>query len=80
MTDPNVHVGKFGAKEPHTQPVQPPAAEISSGITVEEEVLRTVSAQLIYQLRCECGRSWFALELPTIVTCPACRKLGVVSL
>jgi hypothetical protein len=80
VTDPNVHVGKFGVKDPHTQPVQPPAAEISSGITVEEEVLRTVSAQLIYQLRCECGRSWFALELPTIVTCPACRKLGVVSL
>jgi len=39
-----------------------------------------VSAQLFYQLHCECGRSWFSLELPNFVTCPACRKVGMVSL
>jgi hypothetical protein len=59
---------------------QPLTTEGGSGMTVEEEVLRVVSAQLIYQLHCECGRSWFALELPTFVKCPACRKVGMVSL
>jgi hypothetical protein len=59
---------------------QSPAPEGGTGMTVEEEVLRVVSAQLLYQLHCECGRSWFALELPTFVKCPACRKVGMVSL
>lgn len=57
-----------------------PAAEGGTGMTVEEEVLRVVKAQILYQLHCECGRSWFALELPTFVKCPACRKVGMVSL
>jgi hypothetical protein len=61
-------------------PAPPPALEEGAGMTVEEEVLRVVSAQLLYQLRCECGRSWFALELPTFVKCPACRKVGMVAL
>jgi hypothetical protein len=61
-------------------PGPPPVAEGTTGMTVEEEVLRVVSAQLLYQLHCECGRSWFALELPTFVKCPACRKVGMVSL
>lgn len=60
--------------------LSPDPAEGGTGMTVEEEVLREVSAQLLYQLHCECGRSWFALELPTFVKCPACHKVGMVSL
>src|SRR2546430_9126243 len=30
--------------------------------------------QRVYKMRCECGRSWFELELPKFVTCPACRS------
>jgi hypothetical protein len=30
-------------------------------------------------MRCECGRSWFELELPKFVKCPACHKLGLVA-
>jgi len=33
----------------------------------------------LYKVRCECGRSWFELELPKVVKCPACHKLGLVS-
>jgi hypothetical protein len=39
-----------------------------------------VKAQRVYQMRCECGRAWFELELPSLVQCPACAKLSAVSL
>jgi len=68
-----------GSADPHPPPGPPPAAEISSGMTVEEQELRIVSAQLVYQMRCECGRSWFELELQKFVKCPACRKVGLVA-
>jgi hypothetical protein len=50
----------------------------SGGIEVQEEELSTITAQKIYQMRCECGRSWFELELSRLAKCPACSKLGVV--
>jgi hypothetical protein len=50
-----------------------------SGIEVHEEKWGTVTAQHVYKMRCECGRSWFELELPKFVKCPACQKLGFVS-
>jgi Zn finger protein HypA/HybF involved in hydrogenase expression len=60
---------------------QPPASlnTLDSGIVVREEELGTVKAQRVYKMRCECGRSWFELELPKFVECPACKKLGLVS-
>ncbi len=51
----------------------------ANGITVSEEELGSVKAQRLYKMRCECGRSWFELELPTLVECPACKKLCLVS-
>jgi rRNA maturation endonuclease Nob1 len=50
-----------------------------SGIQVREEALRTIQAQRMYKLRCECGRSWFELEWQKFVQCPACHKPGLVS-
>ena len=38
-----------------------------------------ITAQRLYRLRCGCGRSWFELHLPHLVTCPACEKMGLVS-
>ena len=52
---------------------------MESGILVREEELGAVKAQRLYKMRCECGRSWFELELPTLVECPACKKLCLVS-
>jgi len=46
---------------------------------LHEEEWGTVTVQRLYKLRCECGRSWFELELPKFVRCPACHKLGLVS-
>ena len=48
------------------------------GIEVHEEELSTITAQKLYQMRCECGRSWFELELSRLAKCPACSKIGVV--
>jgi hypothetical protein len=56
-----------------------PQSAPDSGIEVHEEEWGTVAVQRLYKLRCECGRSWFELELPKFVRCPACHKLGLVS-
>jgi len=50
------------------------------GIEVREEELGTVTAQRLFKMRCECGRSWFELELPRLIHCPACAKLNLVSI
>ncbi|MGA2562102.1 MAG: hypothetical protein ABSF96_00935 [Steroidobacteraceae bacterium] len=61
-------------------PAPQPAGESASGIDVREEELGTVTAQRVYKMRCECGRSWFELDVPTLIKCPACAKLCLVSL
>jgi hypothetical protein len=50
-----------------------------SGIEVHEEEWGTVTVQHVYKMRCECGRSWFELELPQFVECPACHRHSLVS-
>ncbi len=59
--------------------VPAPQSTTDSGIEVHEEEWGTVTVQQLYKVRCECGRSWFELELPKVVKCPACLKLGLVS-
>ena len=49
-----------------------------SGIVVQEDELSCATAQPMYRMRCQCGRSWFELELKVLVTCPACAKLNQV--
>jgi hypothetical protein len=49
-------------------------------MAVQEEELGCATAQRLYKLRCECGRSWFELELPKLVQCPACFRLNLVSI
>ena len=67
-------------KDPSSAPLaRARRRETDSGIEVHEEELGTVTAQRVYKMRCQCGRSWFELELPRLVSCPACRKLGLVS-
>jgi hypothetical protein len=56
-----------------------PETATDGGIEVHEEECGTVTVQHLYKMRCECGRSWFELEVPQFVKCPACSKLGLVS-
>jgi hypothetical protein len=64
---------------------QPPPSVVSlymqpsPGIDVQEDELGVVTAQQVYRMRCECGRSWFELELRRLAQCPACHRLGLVS-
>jgi hypothetical protein len=59
--------------------VAPSEASTVGGIEVHEEKWGAITSQHVYKMRCECGRSWFELELPQFVRCPACHKLGLVS-
>jgi hypothetical protein len=68
------HRGKF----PPLGRCAPPRDATASGIEVHEEKWGTVTVQHVYKMRCECGRSWFELELPRFVKCPACHKLDYV--
>jgi hypothetical protein len=87
MKNGTVHRGTTRSAGPRTTlAVVPPEPEpkgsigaMESGIVVREEELGEVKAQRLYKMRCECGRSWFELELPTLVACPACKKLCLVS-
>jgi hypothetical protein len=58
----------------------PPQSAPPSGIEVHEEKWGTVTVQHVYKVHCECGRSWFELELPRFVKCRACHQLGLVSM
>ena len=76
------HTSDRGSVAPLGQRVDPvtvtsPAAN-DSGIEVHEEEWGTVFAQPVFKMRCECGRSWFELELKQFVECPACRRLCLV--
>jgi hypothetical protein len=51
-----------------------------NGIEVHELQLGSIHAQLLYRLRCDCGRAWFDVQLPKFVKCPSCGKLGMVNL
>ena len=55
------------------------AAAEQHGIEVREEPLGSIQAQLLFRMRCECGRAWFDVQLRKIAECPACGKLGVVA-
>ena len=59
--------------------VAPSETATDCGIEVHEEEWGTVTMQHVYKMRCECGRSWFELEVPKVVKCPACNKFGFVS-
>ena len=73
------HAGKFPALGRRLRAnLAPPQGATASGIEIHEEKWDTVTVQPVYRMHCECGRSWFELELPRFVKCPACHKLDYV--
>ena len=78
----NVEAVPGGAQDPSSPPptrVKRRGEDADCGIEVREEELSTVQAQQMYKMRCQCGRSWYELELRTFVQCPACHRPGLVS-
>jgi hypothetical protein len=76
MKQPNSRIGTVRSLRRPIR-VRPPDCD---GILVQEDELSSVTAQQLYRLRCQCGRSWFELELKLLVTCPACSRLNRVHL
>jgi hypothetical protein len=74
MKQPNSRAGNVRTLRSHL----PPTPRESDGILVQEEELSSASAQHLFRMRCDCGRSWFELELKVLVRCPACRRLNRV--
>jgi hypothetical protein len=75
-----INPGNFPQVGRRADPNTPPTETATdSGIEVHEEEWGTVTVQHVYKMRCECGRSWFELEVPQLVKCPACHKLALVS-
>jgi hypothetical protein len=80
MKEPTTYPGNFPQSEGQADLNLPaPQSAPENGIEVHEEEWGNVTVQRLYKVRCECGRSWFELELPKFVRCPACHKLGLVS-
>ena len=75
-----LQISPYGPRRPIPGEPERQAGKMPTGIEVREAQLGTIKAQRLFKMRCDCGRSWFDLELPTLAMCPACAKLGAVSL
>ncbi len=60
--------------------VPPRILSMPEGITVQERLVGRAVAQWILQVRCDCGRRWFELEIVDTATCPRCGVLVYVDL
>ena len=80
MKEQAIYPGNFPQVDRRADPnAAPPETTTDCGIEVHEEEWGTVTVQHVYKMRCECGRSWFELEVPQFVKCPACKKLALIS-
>jgi hypothetical protein len=60
--------------------VPPRILSMPEGITVQERLVGRAVAQWVLQVRCDCGRRWFELEIVDTATCPRCGVLVYVDL
>jgi hypothetical protein len=74
MKETNAPAGSIRPLRPHPRG----GHSGSDGILVQEDELSTATAQRLYRMRCECGRSWFELELKSLIKCPSCSRLNRV--
>jgi hypothetical protein len=79
MKERTTHPGDLPQLGQRVDPDVVPPQNATDGIEVHEVEWGRVTVQHVYKMRCECGRSWFELELPKFVKCPACHKLGLIS-
>ena len=79
----------LGKREPsppsidHTQPMDlsallPRIEQLPSGIVVEETEMGRATGQWVVQIRCECGRRWFDVQMVRTARCPRCEMMAVV--
>jgi hypothetical protein len=69
--DPSEETAYLGAPLPRIEQLPP-------GIIVKEDVMGRATGQWIVQIRCECGRRWFDVEMVKTARCPRCENMVVV--
>jgi hypothetical protein len=56
----------------------PRIEQLPQGIIVKEGVMGRATGQWIVQIRCECGRRWFDVQMVKTARCPRCEAMVVV--
>jgi hypothetical protein len=56
----------------------PRIEQLPPGIVVEETEMGRATGQWIVQIRCECGRRWFDVEMVKTARCPRCEMMLIV--
>jgi hypothetical protein len=56
----------------------PRVEQLPPGIIVKEDVMGRATGQWIVQIRCECGRRWFDVQMVKTARCPRCENMVVV--
>ncbi len=78
------HLGDPGdadeADEADEDMAVPQILAMPDGIKVDERLVGRAVAQWILQVRCDCGRRWFEVEVVDTATCPRCGMLVYVDL
>ena len=57
----------------------PRIEQLPPGIVVEETEMGRATGQWVVQIRCECGRRWFDLQMVKTARCPRCEMMAVVN-
>jgi hypothetical protein len=58
----------------------PRITRMPEGIEVVEGRIGRATAQWVVQVRCECGRRWFEVEVVKSATCPRCSTLVLIEM
>ena len=56
----------------------PRVEQLPPGMIVKEDVMGRATGQWIVQIRCECGRRWFDVQMVKTARCPRCDSMVVV--
>ena len=56
----------------------PRIEQLPPGILVEEASMGRATGQWIVQIRCECGRRWFDVEMVKTARCPRCAAMVLI--
>lgn len=52
--------------------------QLPQGILVEETAMGRATGQWIVQIRCDCGRRWFDVEMIKTARCPRCDSMVLI--
>ena len=78
-TQPIETIGGAEAEDTTYWSALPLIEQLPSGIVVEETEMGRATGQWVVQIRCECGRRWFDVQMVKTARCPRCELMAVVT-